>query len=276
VKNKIFWVVDAVLFLGFLASFQLEWTGLVAHEWLGAAIILLALAHLLLHWSWVTAVAGRLMRARTGRSGAYFFLDSIILVGFLIISISGLVMSSWLNLTLSNYDAWRQLHIITSAGTLILIAAKIIAHRRWVVSIPRKWRPQRAVAGHFGPVNQRRNRLAQERRDFLKLSGVLGASVMLGMLGVVRAERRLLASTDEEPNVQTLSDAGDQQAFAATATPEPTSTAGPTAAVNESAALVSDETDCTVRCHHGCSYPGQCRKYVDANANGRCDLGECL
>lgn len=30
------------------------------------------------------------------------------------------------------------------------------------------------------------------------------------------------------------------------------------------------------RCPRGCSYPGHCRRYTDANSNGRCDLGESV
>ncbi len=35
-------------------------------------------------------------------------------------------------------------------------------------------------------------------------------------------------------------------------------------------------TNCVVRCPNGCSYPGRCRRYIDGNNNGKCDLGECL
>jgi hypothetical protein len=31
-----------------------------------------------------------------------------------------------------------------------------------------------------------------------------------------------------------------------------------------------------VRCNRGCSFPGQCHRYVDSNANNLCDNGECL
>jgi hypothetical protein len=33
--------------------------------------------------------------------------------------------------------------------------------------------------------------------------------------------------------------------------------------------------ECSVICDKGCSYPGQCRRYVDTNGNGICDLTEC-
>ncbi|QRN84136.1 hypothetical protein JR338_05190 [Chloroflexota bacterium] len=36
------------------------------------------------------------------------------------------------------------------------------------------------------------------------------------------------------------------------------------------------ESNCTVQCARGCSYPSHCRRYTDANGNGLCDLGECL
>ena len=46
-----------------------------------------------------------------------------------------------------------------------------------------------------------------------------------------------------------------------------------------SASLTSDlqpaSPSCTVVCDKGCVYPGQCRRYIDENGNGFCDLTEC-
>ncbi len=62
----------------------------------------------------------------------------------------------------------------------------------------------------------------------------------------------------------------------ATAAPIATVTTAPTATIEAASASGSASTTCAVRCQRGCSYPGRCRKYTDANGNGRCDFGECL
>lgn len=40
---------------------------------------------------------------------------------------------------------------------------------------------------------------------------------------------------------------------------------------------VVNESACSIRCSQQCIWPERgCRRYVDANGNGKCDLGECL
>ena len=60
-KNKQNWLIDGVLFLGFLVTFFLDFTGLAWHQWLGILIGSIALYHLLIHWKWVLTVTKRLL-----------------------------------------------------------------------------------------------------------------------------------------------------------------------------------------------------------------------
>ena len=53
----------------------------------------------------------------------------------------------------------------------------------------------------------------------------------------------------------------------------PATTQAPAVTASSSSSTAST---CRVRCNKRCSYPGHCRKYVDSNGNGKCDLGECL
>jgi len=68
--------------------------------------------------------------------------------------------------------------------------------------------------------------------------------------------------------VNVLGDGGLTEAGAASQ-----ASTGATALISASSA--SETSSCAVRCPRRCSYPGHCRRYVDANDNGRCDLGEC-
>jgi hypothetical protein len=81
---------------------------------------------------------------------------------------------------------------------------------------------------------------------------------------------------------QTVSDTtasvATQAVVAPTATAQPTTdtSAATVAQVDTTTAVDTSTSDvCTVRCRNGCSFPGRCRRYTDANGNGKCDLGEC-
>ena len=59
--------------------------------------------------------------------------------------------------------------------------------------------------------------------------------------------------------------------------PEVVFTAPPPASreVAHAEKAVANENACSVQCSRQCVWPEGCRRYVDANGNGRCDLGEC-
>ena len=50
-KQKRNWIIDAVLFGGFLVALWLDLTGVAVHQWLGIAVGALAGYHLVAHWT---------------------------------------------------------------------------------------------------------------------------------------------------------------------------------------------------------------------------------
>jgi len=59
-------------------------------------------------------------------------MDASLMLGFALILVTGLVISSWLALALENYAAWRNIHVIASVATLLIIVVKIGLHSRWM------------------------------------------------------------------------------------------------------------------------------------------------
>ena len=102
-KHTSHWLIDAALFTGLIAAFFLDLTGLELHQWLGAGIGVIALYHLVAHWQWVAAVTNRFFGRTSNKSRSYYLLNLAILAGFFIITFTGLVISSWLDLTLNQY-----------------------------------------------------------------------------------------------------------------------------------------------------------------------------
>jgi hypothetical protein len=73
-----------------------------------------------------------------------------------------------------------------------------------------------------------------------------------------------------------LATASSATAALAAAIVKPSATATVAATATARASTSAAPSSCAVRCNKRCSYPGQCRRYVDANKNKRCDLGECM
>jgi len=253
-KHTSNWLIDAALFTGLIAAFFLDLTGLELHQWIGVGIGVIAAYHLLAHWQWVAAVTGRFFGRTSNKSRSNYLINLSILAGFFFITFTGLIISSWLDLTLSNMESWLTIHILASIGTLILVTLKIVLHWRWIAAVTRKvFSPPPAPAARPAPVKSAPSGNGQiSRAEFLKVMGV----VFVGSA---------LALTRAVTSLQTL-----ETAAASTQLPNQTSSASAS-----TSHLVSADQTCTIRCNHRCSYPGHCHRYTDSSGNGRCDFGEC-
>ncbi len=141
-RSKFNWMIDAVLFIGFILLFFLNLTGLALHQWIGIAGGALALYHLITHWDWVEAVTKRFFGRTSGRSRLYYLIDAAILIGFEAILLSGLVISTWLSINLTNPSVWIDFHIGASVVTLVLVVFKLSIHWRWIVKTTQRMLPR--------------------------------------------------------------------------------------------------------------------------------------
>jgi hypothetical protein len=167
--------------------------------------------------------------------------------------VTGLVISTWLDLSLTSYAVWRNVHVLASVATLALMVGKIGLHWRWIVGTARRRIfPAPAPAAQTPAVHLMPAATQLRRRDFVRLMAGVGAVALLA-------------------GVNVLSGAAGDQTEAASAIQ-----AAEGAAAKVDASAVGTTSTCSVRCGRRCSYPGHCGRYTDANNNGRCDLGECL
>jgi len=263
-KQKTRGWVDAVLFAGFIATFFLDLTGVELHQWIGVFGGTLALYHLLSHWDWVSAVTQRFFGRTSGKARQYYAIDVAMLIGFAVITVTGLIISSWLNLTLTHYTAWLTVHITASILTLLVLVLKLALHGRWIVSAARGVFTHRAPQpAHLAAVAVRASGRPINRREFLEVMGVAGAASLLALIQGADSLKALSGGVAQAAS-QDASQTG-----AGTASTSSQSASSSTSA-NSSAA-----STCSVQCSRGCSYPGRCRRYVDSNNNNYCDLGEC-
>jgi len=250
--------------------------------------------HLLAHLDWIEAVTRRFFGRTSNQARLYYLLDFFLLISFALIIETGLIISTWLALPLDSYPLWVDAHVVVSLISLALLVLKIGLHARWIIKTARKYFSKPALLRLPIPANQpsaAAPRLApvpvrSDRREFLKLMGLVGAASLVSAAGVLDVFAG--DSAESEVAIHGTANGGTISATPASSSvetqpvsePEPAvATAEPTAApvVNEPAAVSNNNASggCSAACDRGCSYPGQCRRYRDANGNGLCDLGEC-
>jgi len=253
-KNQNKWLIDAGLFAGFMILFWLDLTGVALHQWLGVAIGVLVVYHLVTHWKWVKTVTERFFKRTSQQARLFYLVDAGLGSGFALILATGLVISTWFSLSLGNYAAWKNVHNLSSIATLLLLVVKIGAHWRMIVQNARKTIFVSQEAAPKTQPAQPVQTLSTGRRDFMKLMGVVGAA---SLLAAGRALDEIEAASSREVSSAQLSSVQD-------------STSSTVWDSN------STTTACSVRCPRGCGYPGHCQRYTDSNGNQRCDFGECM
>jgi hypothetical protein len=263
-KQKAYWWIDVALFLGFLVAFFLSFTGVELHQWIGILGGLLAGYHLLAHREWVGAVSRRLFRSASGIVKLKYLMDGVLLAGFASILVTGLVISTWLDLTLKNYTNWLSLHIIVSVATLLVLIMKLAIHWRWISRKAKETlSPATMAAGNTSKLQPVvAERTVMDRRDFLKVMGVIGGA---SLVAIMSATQRLAALQDNSSNItsQTAgSDAGSSDGVTGNS-------------FKPYSPNYSTGGSCSIQCGRRCSYPGGCRRYCDADNDSLCDYGEC-
>ena len=245
------------MFIGFLLSFWLELTGVPLHQWLGVAIGVGAGYHLLTHWAWVKSVTHRFFKQTSSQARLYYVIDAAVMIGLAAIIVTGLVISTWLNLSLANSSAWKTIHVIASISTLLLVVVKTGLHWRWVISTARRYIFTTAVPTRRSqPVSPVPASDGLGRREFLRLMGGVSAVAVIAACSALDALVQTAAPASSTGTGSTQGDVTGAQN-------------GTTSTQQQTA------TTCAVRCPKGCSYPGHCQQYTDGDNNGRCDLGEC-
>jgi hypothetical protein len=280
-NNKTKWWLGAILFGEFLLTFFMNLTGLALHQWLGIFIGILILYHLLTHLDWVNAVAGRLFDGTSNRSRLYLLIDILLACGFGMIISTGLLMSTWFKIPLVNYDFWRISHTLISILTLLFVALKLVLHWRWIAGTLRKSRTAHSNLPGYPPLTPvPANSSRMSRRQFLGVASVIGSGTLVAVNSAINSmnlieDARASVSAQQIPTPSSTVQATPAAESTSIVVSEVPTSTQPVPTTFPATATVAP-TSCIVRCNRHCSYPGQCRRYIDLNNNRLCDNGECL
>lgn len=284
------WWIDLVLFAGFILTFFMDLTGLPLHQWIGVGVGGIILVHLLVHQNWIKGIIER-FHTSSSKAKLFLFLDVLLFVGFYLILYTGIIMSTWLNLNLSNYSGWYNLHVWSSIITLQILLIKVAGHWKWIVNVVRpKQKTSQApiltamhtVGGDQAPVRM------IDRRAFLRDGLAVGAVLLLEGNQIVKlvqaaTTQAAVSNTNTQSSVtqaevaQQPTEASTLQPTTAVDTQQPvtTATSVPTSVPTSAPVQSASSSSCVVICNKGCTFPGRCHRYVDNNGNGICDNTEC-
>ncbi len=268
-KNRLKWLVNGILFVGFLITYFLDLTGLPIHQWLGLIVGAVVLLHLLNHWPWVKAVTQRFFKSSTSTSRLNYLMDAFLAAGIVVIIATGLVISTWFGVTGSTFEVWRFFHVLISISTLVILLVKLLLHWKCIAGTVRQLFHRKPAVQLQGVTSlQCENTSLISRREALR---TVGAISLAGAIVLVKAMTSLKIPGLEDQTDSLIQSSDD---YPASVTSNQTIQSAPNATSIPS--TDPSTNNCSVRCPNGCSYPGRCRRYTDGNNNGRCDLGECL
>ena len=143
-------VIDLVALVAYLAAANPAVTGIAAHEWLGIGVLVLFLAHCVMHVDWVCSAVGEL-RGSTWAARGNLALDALVLVAFVAVTVSGLLVSGEVlpafGLYSDGYYFWDPLHAISAKALLALLLVHVVVHWKWLYNLAKRERADHAGRG---------------------------------------------------------------------------------------------------------------------------------
>jgi len=137
--NKTNLLVDTAIFIAILVAMEPRFSGIAIHEWLSLSLAATIVLHLLLHWKWIIAVAGRFFQKLWHASRLKFLVDTLLFVDFVAVMLSGIMISRVvlpaLGLSIGQANMqWRSLHSLSADISILLVGLHFALNWDWVVS----------------------------------------------------------------------------------------------------------------------------------------------
>jgi len=197
-------IINVILLVSFLLTYFLELTGLELHQYLGIAVGIFLAVHIITHAEWIKQVSNRFYKKISGRVRFYYLMDAVLLLNIVSITITGILISTWLTIDVSLYVRIRSIHIISSISGLAFLIIKIAFHWKFFARIFRKIHLPKIGQLKVSPAAvPSRGKPAYTRRDALKTIGVITAVGALGLYKAVDAMSILKVEDLPAPEIHT-------------------------------------------------------------------------
>lgn len=130
--------VDVVALVVYLVVANPALTGIGLHEWLGLGVLVVFLVHGAVHVEWILDVVRASRKHSSWTRTGNLVLDGLILVAFMVVTVSGLLISGAVlptfGLYAPGYYFWDPLHAVAAKVLLALLLVHVVLHWKWLAS----------------------------------------------------------------------------------------------------------------------------------------------
>ena len=141
-RTRFLLILDTILFVALVLLIEPRFAGLAIHEWLGLAIALPIVVHLLYAWQWIATTLARLNAKGAWRLRINVLLNTLLFIAFTVTVFSG-AMTSFialpaLGIAPGNFENWGSIHGQWSLYLQILAGLHIAVNWNWIVGAVRR------------------------------------------------------------------------------------------------------------------------------------------
>jgi hypothetical protein len=142
-RNLTKFILDLLVFIGFLLALDPRATGIAIHEWLAIAVSAAIITHLLLNWNWIVGVTRQFFHKVTAKPRLNYILNWLFFIDFILIMLTGLMISQAVlpafGIRIASDFAWRRLHSLTADASLFILALHLALNWDWVANIFKRY-----------------------------------------------------------------------------------------------------------------------------------------
>jgi len=135
--------LDVALFAAIVLAYAPAVTGISIHEWLGVAIIVPSLFHLVLNWEWVVRTAKNVFAKLTATTWANAVVDIVLFVAAVTVSLSGLLISqvvlATLGISAGASAVWHTVHSVSADIAVVALLVHFALHGKWMANVLQGW-----------------------------------------------------------------------------------------------------------------------------------------
>ncbi len=141
-KVKIKLALDVASTVAMLACLSPALTGQAIHEWLGMAVAVPLVVHLLLNWKWIVATTRRFFGALPAQVRINYRLNAALFITMTATIFSGMMMSEValrsIGLSLGRMPSMKLVHNLSTAALVWVVGLHLAMHWNWVVTAVRQ------------------------------------------------------------------------------------------------------------------------------------------
>ncbi len=132
--------LDIILVAVYLIIMEPLFTGLKWHEWIGLALGLAFITHIILNWKWVTACTKKFFKKMSPRLRVNYIINFLLLIAAIFLLLSSLAIAKYIDFSWFSWIGlyytftWLKVHVASSFVLLFIGAIHLGLHWKWIMT----------------------------------------------------------------------------------------------------------------------------------------------